>query len=440
MRSLKVRLGIRFHVAVALAGASLVAVGPVAAETPYLHAKVGVTLTTMLADQAVCEKRADDIRVPFRMISGGAGSVAGVATSAFLAGWAKGREENRLRKQSVDGCMRQMGYARVSLTPAEVDEERQLGGVDAKRAWAARWLQGIDADRIAAASVPIVAPLPRIEAEPFTVGAAKLDAASLQVVAGPIARGGLLVSGQLRHRAIAKATAAFVDHYGPVSFSVDEGAIFYAVEYVEPSPVGASTIWCGPVHNRSAFVQTTNTKCFQSTFDDYRVYMEDAYAPISGLRSWMFGPPADEQAKLTLKTGALHLTSGADDPTPTMDLELRLTGIGARQVWLEAAAMKDKSSIAFWKGQVLFDKDGVAVLPFWTRRLVLRRDGNDADRVVAALTPDGDGRGWTDTPQAPATPAVRNEPNASTPFRPEPAAGGAGTGASAAHAGGMLNR
>jgi hypothetical protein len=45
------------------------------------------------------------------------------------------------------------------------------------------------------------------------------------------------------------------------------------------------------------------------------------------------------------------------------------------------------------RGAEAYGPDGRAALPFWTRRLLLQRQGGG---VTATVTADGDGHGWAD--------------------------------------------
>jgi hypothetical protein len=64
-------------------------------------------------------------------------------------------------------------------------------------------------------------------------------------------------------------------------------------------------------------------------------------------------------------------------------------------VEVEAWAAMNGRKTMFWSGELAFDPDGKAVLPFWSHQLALTRQ----DRTVKAVfTPNGAGRGWMEAP------------------------------------------
>lgn len=88
---------------------------------------------------------------------------------------------------------------------------------------------------------------------------------------------------------------------------------------------------------------------------------------------------------------AITLGESDDDLLGPMKFALVVEQVDQGSVSLEVRANQAGKIVWFWRGHLVFDRYGKAVLPFWNYRLVFTR-GTMAAKV--AFTPDGDGSGW----------------------------------------------
>jgi hypothetical protein len=79
------------------------------------------------------------------------------------------------------------------------------------------------------------------------------------------------------------------------------------------------------------------------------------------------------------------------DPLGLFDFTLAVRKVTRSAVNLEAMVTRGNDTETVWVGAAPIGENGVAVLPFWDRRLLLTPAGGG---VTVALTPDGDGSGW----------------------------------------------
>ena len=80
-----------------------------------------------------------------------------------------------------------------------------------------------------------------------------------------------------------------------------------------------------------------------------------------------------------------------DDLIGPMRFALVLRKVTATTIGVEATVTRANDTETIWQDALPRGPDGSAILPLWTRRLVLRPD---ASGVAVTLSSDGDGAGW----------------------------------------------
>jgi hypothetical protein len=145
------------------------------------------------------------------------------------------------------------------------------------------------------------------------------------------------------------------------------------------------TYWCGPFKATGLLGSSVSTYCVFADDNGYDFV-------FSGAEPWV-APPPDLATLSQFKSATVDLTLEPSDQAllGPLDFALNVQGIDKTEIDLEAVVTKANRKVTIWSGALTFDSDGKAVLPFWTHRLVLTRDGKS---VTAAFTADGDGAGW----------------------------------------------
>lgn len=259
------------------------------------------------------------------------------------------------RSQLIKGCMRQHGYVRVALTDTEARSYSDAGGTDAQAAWLVRLSTSQDIDgRLSDALAQQPMALPLAAREPFVIGAIRIDPRTL-VSQGPALEGQPILTGQVFHRRTAKLALGF-DLY---SAQVDPGTEF--IEFVPPTGWSSDlspglTAWCAQVGGR---------------------------------------PTAVGELQQFTKTlpGPIVLDVQPNDELGPLDFSLVVEKLTDTRVTLAAEVRHDGKAAIVWRGAEVFDPSGHTVLPFWTRRLLLAKQGTT---LAATFDERGDGRGWAD--------------------------------------------
>ncbi|MFI4933247.1 MAG: hypothetical protein ACHP7N_01385 [Caulobacterales bacterium] len=306
-------------------------------------------------------------------------------TGAMIAAWA-GSEENRaVRARFQRFCMKDRGYAIITLTDQEARMFAASRSAEERAAWLANLTADAASERIRAANAAEPTPLPPARNEPFAIGAIGIDPSSLSLSSGAVAKG-TLVTGRASHRLTAKLT-------GDLSFF---GGRFEAgselMQFLSPAPWidGLSphmTLWCR-MKTEPRFagipVRADAAWCFRASDHDYEVVAQPGWFPTSLADiTYYKGVPAP-----------ISLEVESEDELGALDLALIVEKVSPVTVTIAAQVMQNGKSVIVWRGAEPFDASGRAVLPFWAKRLVLTRDGT----AVSGAWETGDGRGWADQP------------------------------------------
>jgi hypothetical protein len=369
---------------VALAALFATCTAGVARADDHLWSKMGATQAAEDADWAAC--RQDSKTVPVHMngavgvSTSPAGAIGGLIALAIIEGVKKAQAEAAFDRH----CMKRHGWVWLPLTPEEQAAlGRQKTPTD-KAAWVDTFYAGDIGARLDEAARPKAPVLPTAQDEPMTLGALRFDPDVLTATAGPVSAGQTVLAGKIRHRRTATLNKS-VDVSGVMKLHADAGTVFEAL--VIPTDFEpAQTYWCGPMRAKPALSPARVT-------DDCVTLEDTGYVvlPAQG-ESWLADPP-DPASALKWKTTAVDfsMTESDQDLIGPMDLTLTVTKITAKAISLEAKAGRDGKTVIVWSGALAVEADGMAVLPFWSHRLVLTRAGKT---VTAAYTPDGDGAGW----------------------------------------------
>ena len=284
----------------------------------------------------------------------------------------------RARADYVDGCMRGRGYSGIDLTPAEAADLKARTTPEAQAAWIDAFYGAADfARRLGSSSrLPPAPPPTAAPPEPFTYAAARIDPATLKVHAGELGPGAVILSGPISHRATGRIAGA----QGFKDFRLDEGLIVQKV--VVSGPQGDNqAYWCGRA--RKAWPDGVSDHCLWTDGRQVLVY-PGRDAPWLDQPQFTYDPSREPQASFSVAESQTDLIG-------PMNFDLSVDKVGPDFVRVVAEANLGKDYIDFWAAKLPFDAAGKAVLPFWSYRLTLTRSGQG---VVAALTADGDGKGW----------------------------------------------
>ena len=282
-----------------------------------------------------------------------------------------------LRSHAVRTCMYGRGYHAIALTQQETTELFALKSPAA----ALSWMEGFYARpeygaRLADATAP---PFPDARTEPFTYGAVRLDPDGLIVAKGPVTAGGVLLSGVASHRRTGRLLRDLpvAQYYGGGRLA--SGAVFHQAVFQEGDGKD-HTYWCG------AFKGTFETAptCIRSDGMAYRLVSPDgANWVTTGLDLHADPGAADPDG--------LWLDESADDLIGPMQFALVLGKLTPTTIVVAATVTRGDDTETIWRDALPRRPDGSAVLPLWSRRLIL---APEASGVSASLATDGDGSGW----------------------------------------------
>jgi hypothetical protein len=360
---------------------ALVSSGALAAED-HLWAKAGATEVAVAADLETCVKQAR--RVPVRsgmtapiVVGGGilAGAAGGAAAYLLESAILRHGPLDWAGQSLLHSCMRRKGYLWTPLTPDEADALRQASH-DGRTAVVEKFYSEDLSTRLAEVARAASPPLPEAQPAPLTFAGLSLDPAAMVVTKGVVPDDDVALRGPVSVARTATLRNAIDVGHGA---HADAGTVFYEVVGTAPWDLG-ETYWCGP------FAGHVNG-CLSNADQGYDLWWATGAGPYAG------GPGIDG---LTLATSAITL-----DPTDTpalgpYRLEVKARWFTVYAVVVEIDLMVGRHQVKLLQNQVAYAPDGTAVLPFWTHRLVLRRNSESGGGVEASFTPDGDGKGWLD--------------------------------------------
>ncbi len=331
------------------------------------------------------------------MTVAGAPIMSSALFGGILAGAATAITENvqraNARRAAEDLCMRGQGYVRLELTTEEAASLNGAGAADAKHAWTASFLAKDQAERIAAAQAAQPALLPQLQDQPFAVEGVQLDAAGLQLFPGSLGSGAVVMKAVASHRRTATLVSD-VQADGMVHLRFTAGTVLHAVDASGTTAMVQTTLWCGPMIGRVFGKDHDRTGCLLSTEKGDAALLAEPSPP------WLVAPDLlmRQIRPMPISSGKVELTPGQADLIGPMDVVMTVDDIDEDAVRLRATATRDGKSVRFWFKILYFDKSGYAVLPFWTKRMSFTRA---KDKVLVAVSDDGNGAGWLDAPSAP---------------------------------------
>lgn len=281
-----------------------------------------------------------------------------------------------------DRCMQTRGYVLIELNQAEHYNFRHAGA--GQGAWLEDFARKAAPARLAAA----VAPLPAVPHGPYFVGAIRLEPDALSLTEGPVRAKSAILTGEAHYRSTARLKSPFKI----MNKSVAPGTEFFA--FAAPMPwdtdLGpATTAWCIPAPKSTTKDMLGPVQlpwCFRAGSGGY-----NAFGGVRESNGWLVS--AIWEFPRAVVPTPIDLAPDDHDALGPLTLELKVDTVDDNGVVLSAwVSQPDKRPVVIWRGRESFGSDGRAILPFWTRALVLTRDGRAATAAWAA----GDGRGWVD--------------------------------------------
>lgn len=209
-------------------------------------------------------------------------------------------------------------------------------------------------------------------------GPVLLDPARLTAAAGPVGRRGVLATGPAAHARTGLVQREF--RVGPMAgFAVEAGVEWHYIQVVRAD--GSLTgFWCGPAQAISMFGREATTGCMAPSGSGAWTYFPGKGEP------WLAGWASPTLAA-NMTTDAFEIVDRPTDGVGPFEVDIVVRDLNARRVRLEAVGRRGDRTVVFWRGEFDWTADA-AVVPLWTHRLTLRREGQT---VSAALSADGDG-------------------------------------------------
>ena len=127
--------------------------------------------------------------------------------------------------------------------------------------------------------------------------------------------------------------------------------------------------------------------CLSNADQGYDLWWANGAGPYAG------GPGIDG---VNLAISAITLDPTDTPALATYKLEVKTQWLNFYAVLVEIDVLEGRHRAKLLELPVAYARDGTAVLPFWTHRLVLRRNLTGPGGVEASFTADGDGKGWLD--------------------------------------------
>lgn len=351
-----------------------------------IMARAGTTLATRDADKAKCRSIVDkapgqDMPVVDRVSVGaptdGSGGISAVAGAAIVMLIFDLIENGRAADRGVSLCMQNKGYAPVQLSGDELVEYNALAP-EKRTAWENAFLSKDIGQRIAAAQATKVAPLPDYYDAPQTIGGLRFLVDQFAAPEGPVALGGVVLSGQVERARTAVLATDFHSEGGPVTISGKAGAVFHQVDYRpqrNPALREPGATWCGPVEQTSGANTAPSVYCLTTRQGGY-----DAYRPTGF--TWLAGPHGDGFS-LPMLTSSIALMERDTDDLGPLDFTITVDRAAATSLDLSGSVTRNGQRVKIWQRRLKTDGRKQVIVPLWSRRLVL--DVTDPQKVMARL-------------------------------------------------------
>jgi hypothetical protein len=354
-----------------LAGAMIafIALAAPAAAKEVVWAKTGANVGAMQAQIQICTDEARLIavgantsRIPGLPPGAGSQLIAAIVGGGFSAALTP-----RARSEYVHGCMVGRGFGAIDLSPAEESELARQITPDARASWIAVFYQRADFEqRSASAQRPVLDAacatddcrprgLPRGQTEPFTVGGARIDPATLVTPTGEVDGRGAILSGRITHRRTGRLTKSAPDAAFR-NFRFADDLIVHQVLATGEHGEARETYWCGRIVKTG--LGNVNEYCLWADDGGVTVYM--------GMHQEWLNTPALSEDSWYLPSANFSLKESADDLIGPMDFGLHVTKVGKGGVRVLAEATLNGKFEDFWTADIPLDEAGRAVLPLWT--------------------------------------------------------------------------
>lgn len=373
------------RLAAGLAAAIVTGAAPACADD-IIWGRPGADAAAIQLDAAACLRESHLVGVMADMSRTSITTPGGQAVGMLFGAGFSAALKPKAQASYAKSCMSGRGNLAVTLTPREAADLKAQSTPQARATWTDALYHSPDfATRLAAlAPPPPLPPPPETPREAFTIGAVRLDPATLTVAGGELHPIQAILSGPITHRRTGRVTAT----QGFNGYGVAQGLVVQAA--VVQGPQGRQTYWCGKV-SKSWPLDGYSDHCLWSDGRDVLVFPgRDA--------SWLDRPTFNDEPGRQA-SASFSVTESPDDLIGPMAFGLYLEKVTDQGVRVTAQAALKGKFIDFWSADLPFDAEGRAVLPFWTHRLLLRRSGAG---VTASLTPDGDGAGWEALPDTTA--------------------------------------
>lgn len=214
---------------------------------------------------------------------------------------------------------------------------------------------------------------------PFVVGGIRLAPERLTVAAGPVRRGGAVLSGTADHAETATLASELRLRDALGRSVAAPGTPLFRVEFVEGDT--AVSVWCGNLGRRGLFNTPGPVLCMFGAAPNGQAFMSLAARP------WLMTSQRAQNSPLHYE--GFQLTPSATDLFGPMDLRLSVSRVRRTDVDLSLIASREGDDMVVMRFTAPV-VDGQAVLPLWSHQLVLAVVG---DSVNATLSADGDGAG-----------------------------------------------
>lgn len=346
-------------------------------------AKAATPRIAMSAEHDACVREADTVGVELRaaysqqLVDQGYGPVGVLVVGSAVGGFFSAVMTPGARANYVKSCMTGRGYQAIALSAAEKADRDARKTPEATAAWMDDFYGRPDIQQrlkdVAGAADGAAPGLPQLKSEAWAFQGVRIDPATLTPSTGAAAPNSVVIKGKVTYRRMARVKAA-VD---ASSMRVAEGSTVYAF-----ASSGGPTVWCGDM--KLGIFGIGRSYCARSDKDKIKLLTLATDNPF--LQTY-------EGSEASVSAESYQLDEQGVVPPEPMDFSITVRRIGAGGVSLVAQAMIKGEMRDIWTGDMLFNDQGVAVLPFWGSRLTLTRSG---DGVTAAFTADGDGKGWED--------------------------------------------
>ncbi|HEX4184183.1 MAG TPA: hypothetical protein VHY34_13090 [Caulobacteraceae bacterium] len=339
----------------------------------FVWGKTAASAAALESDSARCAEEAKSVKAGTRELPLDVHGLANIWEQAIV----QHIDDVALRRAYLSRCLHKLGWRPVPLTAEENSSLKAASTSDARSHWEDGFFARADfANRLQATATM---PLPEISGGSAVYGPMRIDLDKLVPTPGVVKSGDTLLKAPAEHLRTARVTAG-------ATLSVLNGARFEAGTTLYAARLmhwgQERSFWCGPIKAG----HFTLRGCVRND-EDWGFVAAVGQGP-----TWAVSSTDQDAFDPDL---ALNIEPSDHDLVGHFDVYLVVRNITATDVRLEAVLNYGKEWEDIWAYSLPFDSNGRAVLPFWSRRLVLTRAG---DGVSTNLEDGGDGTGWPWSP------------------------------------------